>query len=62
MIAQFLIFLLRGLRPLLGPAYCKFYVSCTEFAIIQLQEKPLPKACLAIIKRLLSCHPFKGQK
>lgn len=55
MINTILIFLLRGLRPLLGPAYCRFYISCTEFAIIQLQGQSLPKACWAITKRLLSC-------
>jgi putative component of membrane protein insertase Oxa1/YidC/SpoIIIJ protein YidD len=34
-----LIALLLILRPLLGPAECKFTVGCTQYAVTQLQEK-----------------------
>jgi len=53
-----LIFLVTGLRPLLGPAECKFTVGCTEFAVMQLNEKPLLPALWTITKRVLSCNPF----
>ena len=57
-IAKLLIFLLYGIRPLLGPATCKYPISCTDFAVQQLQEKPLAYACIAIIKRIVSCIKF----
>lgn len=56
---QLLIYLILGLRPLLGPpARCKFTVTCTQYAVLQLKEKPLFPAIWAIIKRLLACNPF----
>jgi putative component of membrane protein insertase Oxa1/YidC/SpoIIIJ protein YidD len=57
-INKLLIYLILTLRPLLGPACCKFTVSCTQYAILQLKEKPTLPALWAIIKRLLSCNPF----
>jgi len=57
-LSSLLIILLIGLRPLLGPAHCKFTVSCTEFAIIKLKEGPLFHALWEIFKRLLRCSPF----
>jgi len=59
LIREFLIFLIVGLRPLLGPpACCRYAVSCTEFAVFQLENEPFFKAIWNISKRLLSCHPF----
>jgi putative component of membrane protein insertase Oxa1/YidC/SpoIIIJ protein YidD len=58
MINRVFIFILRGTRPLLGPARCKFTVTCTEYAIIQLQEKSLLVAIGEIVRRLFSCNPF----
>jgi len=59
LVNRVLAFLLAGLRPMLGPpARCRFTVSCTEFALLQLRERSLGRALWAIIKRLLSCHPF----
>ena len=54
----FLIFMIRGLRPLLGAAHCKYQVGCTEFAVYQLQNKSFLKAVTEIIKRILSCNPW----
>ena len=52
-------FLIMSLRPLLGPpVHCVYALSCTKFALYQLQEEPLGKAVWAIIKRLLSCNPI----
>ena len=50
--------LIIGLRPLLGPACCKFDPSCTKFAVQSLANLPVHKALWAITKRLLSCNPF----
>lgn len=57
--ARFLIFLIRGIRPLLGPpGCCRYTITCTNFAVQQLQEQPLHKALWRIGKRVLSCNPF----
>lgn len=58
LLKKIVIFMLVGLRPLLGPAHCRFEIGCTQFAVNQLQEKPLFHALLAIAKRVLSCNPF----
>lgn len=55
---KIIIFLISGLRPLFGIAHCKYAVSCTKFAVWQLQEKNLPTALWAIGKRVISCNPF----
>ena len=57
-IRTILITILIGLRPLLGPACCKFSVSCTDFAVLKLKEGPLFHALWEIIKRLSRCQPF----
>ncbi len=52
-------FLIMSLRPLLGPpAHCVYALSCTKFALYQLEHEPLGKAVWVIIKRLLSCNPI----
>jgi putative component of membrane protein insertase Oxa1/YidC/SpoIIIJ protein YidD len=50
--------LIRGLRPLLGPAVCRFTITCTNYAVLQLQQKPFFPACYLIIERLLLCNPL----
>lgn len=55
---QLFIVLLVGLRPLLGFAQCYYPQTCGNYAVEQLEQKPLLKALWAITKRLLSCNPF----
>jgi putative component of membrane protein insertase Oxa1/YidC/SpoIIIJ protein YidD len=62
LIANILITLIVGLRPLLGPACCKFGVSCTDFAVLKLKEGPLLHAIWEITKRLARCQPFYRPK
>lgn len=57
-VAMLLIFLIRGLRPLLGPSHCKYAISCTNYAAQKLSKEPLFKAVWQITKRVLSCNPF----
>ena len=59
---KILIFFIVGLRPLLGPAHCKYAISCSEYALIQLKTKPLLKAIWLITKRICSCNPFTKPK
>lgn len=59
LIREIFIFLIVGLRPLLGPpANCRYAFSCTDYAVFQLENEPFFKAIWNISKRLLSCHPF----
>lgn len=46
------------LRPLLGFGVCRFSISCSRYAIEQLEQKSLMQACWLIIKRLVLCTPF----
>lgn len=51
-------FLIMGIRPFLGPAHCKFYPSCTQYALQQLAHKPFISALKLIVKRVFLCNPF----
>jgi len=59
--ARALVLLLHGYRslisPLLGP-HCRFYPSCSQYAIHALERRPLLTAFGLILKRLVRCHPF----
>ncbi|MCL2013329.1 MAG: membrane protein insertion efficiency factor YidD [Cystobacterineae bacterium] len=47
----------KGLSPLLGPR-CRFYPSCSNYALKALElYGPLQGSWLAF-RRLLRCHPF----
>lgn len=37
---------------------CRYPISCSEYARIQVEEKGVVRGGLLAIKRLLSCHPF----
>ncbi|TNC81888.1 MAG: membrane protein insertion efficiency factor YidD [Oleiphilus sp.] len=47
----------RGISPLLGPS-CRFYPSCSHYAIEALQRFGFIKGSYLTIRRLLKCHPF----
>ncbi|HBL98791.1 TPA: hypothetical protein DDZ86_04070 [Candidatus Dependentiae bacterium] len=54
-----LIALIVTVRALLGPAgVCRYPVSCTRYACLQLEHEPLMRALFNITKRILSCNPF----
>lgn len=58
-IRELLVVAIFGLRPWLGPAACRFPVSCTSYAIEQLKaDQSFIIACFNIISRLLSCNPL----
>ena len=58
--SKFLIFLIRlyqiFISPILGKN-CRFYPSCSEFAIQIIERKGL-KGIIIAIKRFARCHPF----
>ncbi len=47
----------RFISPLLGPR-CRFYPSCSCYALEALDRHPLPRASALILRRLSRCHPL----
>ena len=45
------------LSPLL-PSACRFYPTCSVYAIDALQRHGLVKGLFLSVKRILRCHPF----
>lgn len=45
------------ISPLLGPR-CRFYPTCSSYAITVLKKRSLVDALSLIIKRVSRCHPF----
>lgn len=48
-------------RIVLSPVFggqCRFYPSCSAYALDALEALPLAKALARISRRVLSCHPF----
>jgi putative membrane protein insertion efficiency factor len=43
--------------PLIGPC-CRFYPSCSQYALIALERHGLAKGSWLIIRRLVRCHPW----
>ncbi|GIW75365.1 MAG: putative membrane protein insertion efficiency factor [Phycisphaerae bacterium] len=59
-----LIQVVRLYRITLGPfigGHCRFYPSCSQYAIDALNKYGLCKAGYKIGKRLCRCHPWGGQ-
>ncbi len=54
-----LIGIIIGLRPLFGSyGSCRFAVTCSEYAILQLKTERIHIALFNITKRLCMCSPF----
>ena len=45
------------ISPLL-PNACRFYPTCSSYAIEALSKHGLFKGCFLSIKRILRCHPY----
>lgn len=45
------------LSPLLGE-HCRFYPSCSQYAIDAIQKYGVVSGAMRAVKRLLRCHPF----
>jgi putative membrane protein insertion efficiency factor len=59
------IFLIRTYQVLLSPylgGRCRFYPSCSHYAIESYQSFGFFKATSLVLKRILSCHPFTNKK
>lgn len=45
------------ISPILGP-HCRFYPTCSAYALVALRRFGLLKGCCLILRRLLRCHPW----
>ena len=59
--SRLLVLLIRGyqllLSPLLGPR-CRFYPSCSAYAIEALTGHGVVRGSFLAVRRLLRCHPW----
>jgi putative membrane protein insertion efficiency factor len=59
--ARLLILLVRGyqrfISPLLGPR-CRFYPSCSAYAVESLRTHGAARGSWLALRRLLRCHPW----
>jgi putative membrane protein insertion efficiency factor len=46
-----------ALSPLLGPC-CRFYPTCSHYALQALDKHGVLKGLFLILKRLIKCHPW----
>ncbi|WP_116495457.1 membrane protein insertion efficiency factor YidD [Balneicella halophila] len=44
----------------LTPSSCRYYPTCSSYAIQALQKHGIFKGSFLAIKRILSCHPWGG--
>ncbi|MBT0665064.1 membrane protein insertion efficiency factor YidD [Geobacter pelophilus] len=47
----------RYLSPLKVPS-CRFYPSCSQYAVESLRKHGLVRGVWLTVKRLVKCHPF----
>jgi hypothetical protein len=60
---KLLLFILRTtikiIRPFLGPrGVCRFYPTCSAYALEAIEKYGVLKGSWLAIKRLAKCHPF----
>lgn len=46
------------LSKLYPNGYCKFYPTCSEYAVQAIEKKGITKGSYLILKRLTRCHPW----
>ncbi len=57
---KLLIFLIKTYQKIPSPSHsmCKFQPTCSNYAIIAIDEYGCFKGCYLAIKRILRCNPF----
>ena len=49
----------RSISPL-SPPRCRFYPTCSQYALEALEKYGAVKGSLLAIRRILRCHPFSA--
>jgi putative membrane protein insertion efficiency factor len=57
LILNFIIFYQRFVSPLTAPA-CRFYPSCSEYALQAIKRYGPWRGLWLSLRRILKCHPF----
>ncbi len=55
------ILLIRFYQSFISPLFpptCRFYPTCSQYAIEAIQKKGVLRGVLLAIKRIAKCHPF----
>jgi len=52
-----IVFYQKYISPL-KPATCRFYPSCSDYAIQAIQKHGFYKGIFLAIRRILKCHPY----
>ncbi|HXH03996.1 MAG TPA: membrane protein insertion efficiency factor YidD [Candidatus Competibacteraceae bacterium] len=58
---KFLIFLVRAYQWLLSPFlgyHCRFYPTCSQYAVIAIERHGPVRGVWLALKRVLRCHPW----
>ena len=50
-----------ALSPLLGAGKCRFYPSCSEYAVQVIQREGPWRGSIRALGRLGRCHPLSGR-
>ena len=61
MIRKILIILIKGYQKLISPLLgknCRFYPTCSQYAIMGLEKHGLLRGGFMAVKRILKCNPF----
>lgn len=61
MLNKFFIFLIRIYQKVVSPLFmkvCRFYPSCSEYAILCLNRYPIYFAIFLIVLRIIRCQPL----
>jgi len=61
-LTETLIQIIKGYKFLISPLLgnnCRYFPNCSDYSIEALRTYGFFKGLLMIIKRVLSCHPFK---
>lgn len=52
-----ILFYKKAISPLF-PSVCRFYPSCSTYALESIKKYGVVKGCVLGIKRILRCHPL----
>jgi uncharacterized protein len=48
----------KWISPLKGKSTCRFYPTCSQYAIDAVNKYGVLKGCGLSVRRILKCHPF----